>query len=115
MFELIFWLICFVVVYLLYFLLVVNNKKKLKKYHDSTEIKFLKNKFKIDIEKIGIKKLANIMALVNAFIISTTILIIEIINNLILKMIVGFIILIPFILITYTLVGRTLVKKYGQK
>lgn len=113
--ELVLWLVCFVIVYLLYFLLVINNKKKLAKYRNSTEVKFLENKYKVNIKKIEIKTLANIMALVNAFIIATTVSIIGIVDNMFLKLLVAFVVLIPLILIMYSIIGRLLVKKYGNK
>ena len=113
--DFIFLLVCFILVYLVYYVLIINNKKKLSKYRNSTEVIFLENRYKINIKKIEMKKLANIMAISNAFIISVTVLLIGFISNLVLKLIVGLIILIPLILIVYHFVGKSLIKKYGEK
>ena len=111
--EFILWFLCFIVVYLVYLILVINNKKKLIKYGDSTEVKYLKNKFKINVEKMGIKKLAKVTCLANAFIISSAVSLVCLLDNIILMLILAVVILIPFIIVVYNIVGTVLVKKYG--
>lgn len=112
--ELIFYLITFVLVYLLYLFFVILKEKKRSRYQDSTEITFLKKKYKLDIDAIGINKLSHVCALSNAFIIANTVLIIGFIDSYFLKAIVGFIILIPMILIVYTIIGKYYQKKQGK-
>ena len=113
--ELVLWLLCFIVVYLVYLILIINNKKKLAKYRNSTEIKYFKNKFNINIDKIGMKKLANIISLANAFIISTTVSIVSLLDSIIIVLLLSIFVLIPLIIVVYNIIGRMLSNKYGKQ
>ena len=113
--ELIVYLLTFLIVYLLYFFFVILKEKKLNSYKKSTEITFLKTKYKLDIEKIGINKLSHVCALSNVFIIANTLAIVHFIDNFLLKTVVGFIVLIPMILIVYNFIGKYYQKKYRKK
>lgn len=108
------YLITFCVIYLLYFLLVVNRKKAINKFKNSMEVKYLMNKYSINIDKVNIKKLANMVALSNSFIITTVFIVIIFIDNFILKMLVAFVILFPLIIIIYWLLGKILKKEEGK-
>ncbi len=113
--ELILFLGTFIFVYLVYLVLIILRKKKMDKYKKSTEVRYLENKYKLDIKKLNLKKLSHILALANAFIIAITILVISFVDDLILKLMVGFIVLFPMILIIYHIIGKSLQKKYGKK
>lgn len=113
--ELVLYVLCFLLVYLIYVCLIVLRKKKLNKYRTSTEVRYLEGRYKIDVDRMNLKKLANTMALANAFIIANVVTIIGFINHLILKLCVGFVVLIPMILIVYHLLGKHYQKKYGKK
>lgn len=108
------YLITFCVIYLLYFLLVVNRKKAINKFKNSMEVKYLMNKYSVNIDKVNIKKLANMVALSNSFIITTVFIVIIFIDNFILKMLVAFVILFPLIIIIYWLLGKILKKEEGK-
>lgn len=105
----------FVFVYLIYLFLVILRKKKIAKYKDSTEVKYLQSKYRLDLKKINMTTLAHLLSLTNAFIIAVTIFVTSLVENLILKLMVGFIVLFPMILIMYHLIGINLNKKYGKK
>lgn len=107
-------IISFLIIYIIYLLIVVKREKGLKKFKEGKQLAYFKQVYKIDVEKLNIKKFANSLAVSNAFIMATTITIIELLNNIILKMIVGFITLIPLMLITYTVLGKTYKKKEGK-
>lgn len=113
--EVILYGLCFIFVYLIYLCLVVFRKKKLTKYRTSTEVRYLEARYNVDIDKINLKLLANTMALANAFIIANTVTIISFIDNLIIKLMVGFVVLVPMILLVYHLLGKYYQKKYGMK
>ena len=113
--EMIIYFGCFVIVYLLYFLLVILQKKALIKYETSTEIRFLETKYKIKFKRKDMKKIASLNALGNAFIISNVILVIGFVEGIIFQMLLGFVILIPSILIVYSILGKHYQKKYGGK
>lgn len=108
------YVITFLIVYLIYLLFVVNRKKAIKKIETSMEVKYLVNRYNIDISKFDLKYIANIIALSNSFIMSTVFVIILIVKNFMLRMILGFISLFPVILGVYHLVALYLKKKEGK-
>ena len=83
------------------------------------ELTLLEKKYKLSYDKLDIKKVARIVSLTNAFIISTVVAIVcllqRVISNTWLWMFsvigVGFILLIPMILLFYSLIGKHLRKK----
>lgn len=108
-------LIVFIIIYLFYLFFVILNKKQMKKFSNNMYYKFLTKNFKLDEKKLETKKIAHIIALANATILSITFLVTEITNNLIYKMIIGFATLVLLELIIYYLIGKVLQKKYEIK
>lgn len=108
-------LICFIVVYLVYLFLIILRKNKIDKYKKSSEVKFLVSKYKLDLKKISLKKLAHILALANSFIISLAFISTGIFDNIILKLLLGFLVLLPTMLLVYHIIGTNLNKKCGKK
>ena len=106
--------LCFVFFYLIYLLIIISRKKGMEAFKQGKQLLFFKNAYKLDIDKLDHKKFANALALSNAFIIATTITVIEIFNNLILKLLVGFVILIPLTLLIYYVLGKNYKKKEGK-
>lgn len=104
----------FLIVYLVYTLVVIHRKKGFEKFKTSKQVEYFKEAYKIDFKKINLKKFANSLALTNAFIIALTCTIIELFDNIILKMCAGFIILVPLMLLMYKLLG-TIYKKKESK
>lgn len=109
--KLIWFIIVFVLVYLFYLFFVILRKKKLNKFRSGVEVTILEKKFKVDINKIGIKKLAHIVALTNALIIAVTFVTIEFFDNIIIKLMVSFVMLMVLIFICYNIIGKILRKK----
>lgn len=112
--SLIWFCLVFFIVYFVYFILVICRKKKLQKVKQSTEILFLQKRFKLNLEKINVKFLAHSIAIINAFIIAVTFVVVELFDNIIIKLMVAFVVLIVLILIIYSLFGRLLKKKEGK-
>lgn len=106
--------VSFLVVYLAYLFTVILNKKKLKKFEKSNQALYFTRKYKIKVNDSNAKLLANLVALANAFIISITIVIIELVQNYILKVLVAFIVIVPLILILYHIIGLMILKR-GNK
>lgn len=106
--------VVFIIVYLIYLLFVVKRKKSIEKLKKSLEVRFLINRYHIDIDNINIRSLSNKIALCNSFIISTTFIIVLFIEHFILKMLLGFIVLFPLILISYHILAKSLLKKEGK-
>lgn len=106
--------VVFIIVYLIYLLFVVKRKKSIEKLKKSLEVRFLINRYHIDINNINIRSLSNKIALCNSFIISTTFIIVLFIKPFILKMLLGFVVLFPLILISYHILAKLLLKKEGK-
>ena len=104
----------FLVVYLIYFIFVIKRKKSSEKLKKSLEVRYLINRYHIDIDKIKFRSLVQKISLCNSFIISTTFLIILFVKNFILKMLVGFIVFFPLILVCYHILAYSLLKKEGK-
>ena len=107
-------LFCFIIVYLCYSLIVVYRKKGFEKFKTSKQLIYFEKAYNIKPEKINLKHCAQSLALTNAFIIALTCTIIEIFDNLILKLMVGFIILVPLMLLMYKILGTIYKKKEGK-
>ncbi len=108
-------LFCFLFVYLFYFFIVIFRKKGFEKFKTSKQLDFFKQAYKIDFDKINLKLFAHILALSNAFIIALTCSVIEIFDNFLLKMCVGFVILLPLMLLVYKILGVILKKMEVKK
>ena len=112
--EIIFYILTLLILFLLYYIFVIRNKKRLQKFSNNTYVSYLVSVYKLDKERINIKQLAMAIIMVNSFIIATTVFVIGFINNLILKFILGFIVLIPLQLLMYHGVGKIFQKKLGR-
>lgn len=104
-------LIVFIVIYLLYVITVLNNKKKLSEFEKSGQGAFIIKKYELDIAKLNKKKFANALALTNSFILALTFFITDFISNYFFKLLVGFVIFIPMIILGYYLIGIYFKKK----
>lgn len=113
--EVVFYVMTFVLIYLFYLLFVILRKNKLEKFRQNVYVTFLVNVYGIDLNQISFKGLAHVIALTNSFIIATTLLLISIIPNFILKMVSGFFLLIPFQFFMYFLIGKVYQKKSRKK
>ena len=98
-------IISFVVIYLFYLLTVILNKKKHEKYMRSRQVMFFVRKYNLDFKKVSFTKIMNIIALTNSFIMSTTIVVLEFVPNLFMKLIVAFACLMVLIMACYKLIG----------
>jgi len=113
--ELIFYLVVFILVYLFYVIFVLNRKNVLKKFPEGKELRYLKDKYGIKVNDKNLKKIANTIFLANSFILSTTVYIVCLFNNLLIEIIVGVITLLILILGIYHLIGIYYKKKQGGK
>ena len=118
---LIFFIISYILVYLIYELFVIRKENALNKMKKSKDVLILSRLSDLDIEKVNFKKLVRLLALTNAFIISSmstlVLLLNKIITNFYIWIIVGcvlsLVVLIPLIMICYKLVGKK-IKKEGK-
>lgn len=104
--QFILFILIFIIVYLFYFIFVICREKSLKKWKKGKELTYLKYRYKLNLDHINIKILANVVGLSNAFIIATVVTLISLFNNFIIQMLIGFISLFPLILIIYHIIGK---------
>jgi len=104
----------FLVVYLAYVITVISNKKKLDKFKTSNQVLIFVKKYNLKITDSNVKELAHLVALSNAFIIAVAITVVELVSNFILKILVAFVLIMPLILIIYSLVGQHMLKKESK-
>lgn len=102
------WMLVFIIIYLFYLFFVIFRKKKIDKFLDNVYANYLIRTYKLEKNKINVKKLAHLVAISNAFIIATTFVIISFVKNFILMMLLAFIVLIPLQLIVYNIIGKYL-------
>lgn len=107
------YLILLIGIYLIYLIFVIFRKKALIKFKKSTYVMYLVNVYKIDIEKIDFKFLANMICIVNSFILSTSLYIVSNIKG-ILSILIGFITVMVLLFGVYHILGLIL-KKKGDK
>lgn len=99
--------IIFILVFLLNYFLFVRKNKKLKKDDMPLELIYLAGIYGIDPKKINFRRFQYAYSLINAFIITTTyMLVIYLVKTMIMKVIIGIVILILLIIICYGLLGR---------
>lgn len=107
-------LIAYFVVYVIYLITVINKPKKLEKFQKGTELSILKKKFNVEVNEDNKVKISKMVAQANSFIIAVTFSIVTLFNNMWLSLIIGFVMIIIMILITYTIIGKKM-QKLGVK
>lgn len=111
--NVIFYVIIFGIVYLFYVVFVLSRKNVLKNFPNGKEMRYLKFKYGIKVNKKNLKRIANSVFLGNSFIMSTTVFVVCLFDSLLLEIIVGFITLIILILGVYHIIGTYYKKKQG--
>ena len=104
-------IISFLIVYLFYLFTVILQTKKYDKFKKSNQVMYFVKKYKIDVNKLNMKKFTNILGLTNSLIISIAFTATYLVDNLILQLLIGLIILIPLIFIFYSIIGNYLKRK----
>jgi len=88
-----------------------NNKEELEEKKLPSEFEFFIHVYKIDLSKVNIRYFLQFLALVIAFDLSVTVTIMNFINGLWLRIIIGFILMIVIVLISFKLAGNYFKKK----
>ena len=104
-------IISFLIVYLFYLFTVILQTKKYDKFKKSNQVMYFVKKYKIDVNKLNMKKFTNILGLINSLIISIAFTMTYLVDNLILQLLIGLIVLISLIFIFYSLIGNYLKRK----
>ena len=94
-------LFCFTIIFIFYFLVIYARKKGVEAFKKGKQLAYFKNVYNLKITNDNIKKFILALSLTNAFIIALVVTIIEIFDNLVLKLLLGFLILLPLIIVCY--------------
>ena len=106
-----YFLIAFFLVYLFYLVTVVLQKKRMDKFKTSNQILYFVKRYKLDVNKIDMTRFTNTLGLANAFIVATAFITTFLVDNYLLMLLVGLIVLIPLILIIYHIIGKIYIRK----
>ena len=114
-FSLIMFVLIFMVVYFVYYFIFDDMLKK-EKYTKISELVLLTKKFNLNKKEMNYKSALNGIAIINAFIISFTFTVIDLIPVITtLKLVIGFGIMLVLIFGLYFSYGKKLQKKWGKK
>ncbi len=109
--ELILFILTFLLVFIIYELFLVRKAKKDKRRKKPVEVGYLIGKYKLDLEKLNYKRLLNIISAVSAFDISLVVTIVSLLESFYLQLLVGFVLIMIVIIVSYDIVGRIYKKK----
>ena len=102
----------FLLFYKISFFIKTKEKKKKKDFlASSKEMMYLTNKYKLNIKKIGVDKIINLICFANAIIFTLVLIATFLIDNLFIRIIIMFLLLIPLIFIVYHIIGSFYRKK----
>ncbi len=105
----------YLLVFIIYMVFINKRKKNYSKLKKNDELVLFVNRYNIDVEKVGFKKIKKYLALINSFIIAFSSTIIIHVEGLLLKVGVGFVIIMIMIYSLYEIVGRKLKKMEDDK
>ena len=92
--------------YLAYFIFVIRRKKYLDRFMVGKEVAYLKKVYKIKIKENDYKRVANLIALSNSFVIALAVTIVSLFKNIFLQIFIGFACVLVLILICYHIIGK---------
>ncbi len=78
---------------------------KLRKQKMPSDIMYIVNRYKIDVDKINYARFLNIIGVINALFLSIVISLVLMIDNLVLQFTIGFVLFMVLILFVYHLIG----------
>ncbi len=111
MVYIIYFVVTFLIVYLISYLLLVWKKDEYNPNKVPVEVEYMLKKYKLDIKKINYKRMINVISIVGSLDMAIASIIIFQLENIIVQLLVGFLILIPLILISFRILGKYYVKK----
>lgn len=101
----------FTLIYLFYLFTVILQKKRYDKFKESNQVMFFVKRYKLDRDKINIKKFINVISLVNSFIIAISFTVSSISSNFIIELLIGLLVIVPLMLLSYHVIGISLKKE----
>ena len=113
--ELIFYLILLVIIFAIYYFFAVSNKRRLNKFSKNVYVSYLVGVYKLDKERINMKEMAMTIAMINSFVISTTVFIVLFIDNIVVMFISGIATLVALQLLMYHITGKIFQKRFRRE
>ena len=104
-------IVVFVMIYLFYLFFIVLRKEQVKKFKNNTFLRYLVRVYKLDIKKLDLKKMANIIGLTNGFIIALTYVIVLFIDGFNRQMFMAMGVFILLELTIYHIIGKILQRR----
>ncbi len=115
--KLLIFVLSYIFIFIIYEVFIVNKAKKYKDDDSKKkpiEVRFLINKYGIDINKINYNQLLQVIALISSFDIALIAAVMALFNNLLLQIVIGLAIVIPITFISYNYIGRKYRKKMKE-
>ncbi|HIR48713.1 MAG TPA: hypothetical protein IAB35_01910 [Candidatus Faecimonas gallistercoris] len=103
--ELILFLLCFLLVLLVYELFIVRKAKKNKSKKYPMEVKYLINRYHLNMRKVDYPQLLQIVALVSSFDIAFIVSVVMFVDNYLWQILSVLILVLPVIFVSYHFVG----------
>lgn len=107
----IYFILTFIFCYIVSYFLLVRKRDKYDKKKVPVEVQYMVNRYKLDMKNINYRKFLKSISLVGSFDMALAVIIIYNVNNIILQLLIGFIVLIPLILISFKLLANYYIKK----
>ena len=98
----------FIIVYIFYYIFIEKRQKKQKYKKLSADANILKKYYKLDLKSIGYKKVYKLLNITNSLLISLLVLIVFGIKNILIKILLIVILMIPMIWVGYYIVAKIL-------
>ncbi|MBE6157793.1 MAG: hypothetical protein E7160_03270 [Firmicutes bacterium] len=110
---LLYFVFCFSLVLFLYEIFIVNKAKRRNSKNKPIEIKFLVNRYRVDIKKADYKQMLQIIALTSSFDIALIVTITSLFDTYLKQILAALVLVLPVIFISYHLIGN-FYKKRGM-
>ena len=115
MFGVILFFVVFIVAFFVYYMIFDDMLKK-EKYAKISELVLLTNRFHLKKDRKHYRSILNGVSLINSFIIALTIaLVVSIKIEMIFRLLMAFVLMLVLIFVSYTIYGKYLSKKWGDK
>lgn len=101
----------FIFIYIIYRLFIVKNAKRRNSKKKPIEVRYLVNRYKLDLERINYKLLLQCISIVSSFDISLLLSISFIFDDYFYRIIFIMLLMIPIILLSYHIVGVYYIRK----
>ena len=105
----------YLLIFIIYTVFINQRKKNYTTLKKNDEVVLFVNRYGIDVEKVGFKRIKKYLALINSFIIAFSSTIIIHVDGLLLKVGIGFVVIMIMIYSLYEIVGRKLKKMEVDK